>query len=107
MEFQRYWLDVHAEFGRKDPQNGYCQLHPAFGQFADTLEKFGLPRATFDGVAEAYFADVPAMQMRLNSPAIAGDAYADEQRFIDHSRSAFVPFERIRPATPTRIPPAD
>jgi hypothetical protein len=88
--FQRYWLDVHADFGRRNPVNAYRQIHPR----AATLPA-GLPHATFDGVAQALFADLAAMQARLASPDIAGDAYEDERRFIDHGRSAFLPFERV------------
>lgn len=88
--FQRYWLDVHADFGRRNPVNAYRQIHPR-----DAVTPAGLPDAPFDGVAQALFPDIAAMQARLASPDIAGDAYEDERRFIDHARSAFLPFERI------------
>ncbi|MGC6328479.1 EthD domain-containing protein [Rhizorhabdus sp. FW153] len=88
--FQRYWLDVHADFGRRNPVNAYRQIHPR-----QAVVPAGLPDALFDGVAQALFADLRAMQARLASPDIAGDAYEDERRFIDHARSAFLPFERI------------
>ncbi|WP_165323815.1 EthD domain-containing protein [Rhizorhabdus phycosphaerae] len=91
--FQRYWLDVHADFGRRNPVNGYRQIHPR----GSATQPAGLPDAPFDGVAQALFADLPAMQARLASPDIAGDAYEDERRFIDHARSAFLPFVRIAP----------
>lgn len=88
--FQRYWLDVHADFGRRNPVNAYRQIHPR-----RAVLSAGLPDAPFDGVAQALFADLAAMQARLASPDIAGDAYEDERRFIDHARSAFLPFERV------------
>ncbi|KQM19690.1 hypothetical protein ASE49_05670 [Novosphingobium sp. Leaf2] len=93
-QFQHYWLHEHARFGRDNPHNGYCQVHPAALPSTDRVTASALPHAPFDGVAEAYFVDLPAMLKRLNSPEIAGDAYADEQRFIDHARSSFLPFER-------------
>ncbi len=94
--FRRYWLDVHAEFGRKDPASRYRQLHPSEAWATRLARAAGLSMASFDGVAEAFFDDLPAMVARLNSPDIAGEAYADEQRFIDHARSSFLPFDRIR-----------
>lgn len=96
MQFRDYWLNRHADHGRRNAANRYRQLHPVTGPQDRIREALGLADLKIDGVAEAYFTDVESLRARLNSPDIAGDAFEDEQRFIDHSRSAFAPFERLR-----------
>jgi len=93
-EFQDYWLYVHAEFGRF-PGNRYRQYHcdEAATRTAGALT--GIAAGDFDGLAIAYFNDVGHLAKTLASPDISKDAYADEQRFIAHSRSQFLPFARV------------
>ncbi|MBH0114591.1 EthD domain-containing protein [Novosphingobium sp. YJ-S2-02] len=93
--FRDYWLNRHADFGRANPESRYRQLHPDPQASDDLCAALGLPACDIDGVAEAYFRDIDELRAVLASPDIAGDAFADEQRFIDHARSAFLPFERI------------
>ena len=49
----------------------------------------------FDGLAIAYFDDAEHLRRTLASPDISKDAFADEQRFIAHSRSQFLPFAAV------------
>ncbi len=95
-QFRDYWLNRHADHGRRNPANRYRQLHPDLALQNRLCRALGLADLAIDGVAEAYFDDVEQLRARLGSPDIAGDAFEDEQRFIDHSRSAFAPFERLR-----------
>jgi hypothetical protein len=95
-QFSDYWINVHSGFGLQDMSRGYRQLHPDAAVNRSLALAAGLTAAPFDGVAEAYFADLATMQAKLLEPANSLDAYEDEQRFIDHSRSSFVPFERVR-----------
>jgi hypothetical protein len=90
-EFQHYWLDVHAEFGRR-PDNRYRQFHTDDATTVIAAAAAGVPASNFDGIALAYFDDLDHLRSKLSSPEIAGDAFADEQRFIDHARSQFLPF---------------
>jgi hypothetical protein len=91
-EFQDYWLNVHAEFGRF-PGNRYRQYHCEEAATNAAAAIADLPPGDFDGLAIAYFGDVEHLQATLASPDISKDAFADEQRFIAHSRSQFLPFE--------------
>ncbi|WP_156678770.1 EthD domain-containing protein [Sphingomonas profundi] len=93
--FQDYWLNRHADFGRRDPAARYRQLHQDTAAAALVAAVTGLPPSSYDGTAEAYFGDVAELAAKLASPEIAQEAFADEQRFIDHARSFFLPFERV------------
>ncbi len=74
-EFARYWRDEHARFGWLIPHaRSYVQLHAA----AD---------APVDGVALVGFDSVELLRSGLHDPIVAVDARADEERFVDHSRS--------------------
>lgn len=94
-EFSAYWLNVHANFGRRDPSSRYRQLHASPQLTAEIVAASDVGAAAFDGVAQAYFTDSDELRMKLSSPEIAMEAYEDERRFIDHARSAFLPFERL------------
>jgi hypothetical protein len=93
-EFQDYWLNVHAEFGRF-PGNRYRQYHWDEAATNEAAAIAGLPPGDFDGLAIAYFNDIGHLRATLASPDISKDAYADEQRFIAHSRSQFLPFAAV------------
>ena len=93
-EFQRYWLDVHAEFGRR-PGTHYRQFHCEEPATAAAAAATGVAAGDFDGVALAYFDDTDRLRATLADPHIAREAYADEQRFIAHDRSLFLPFASI------------
>jgi uncharacterized protein (TIGR02118 family) len=73
--FSRYWRDDHAVFGPQIPGvRRYVQLHAVDG-------------APVDGVCEVGFDSIGDLAAGLQSDVIAIDARADEERFIDHSRS--------------------
>jgi hypothetical protein len=94
-QFSDYWLNVHADFGRRDPASRYRQLHISPPLTATIVAASDFKAAPFDGVAQAYFTDPDELRAKLASPEIALEAYEDERRFIDHARSAFLPFERL------------
>jgi hypothetical protein len=93
-QFQDYWLNVHAEFGRF-PGNRYRQYHCEEVATQAAAAMVGLAAGDFDGLAIAYFDDVAHLRATLASPDISKDAFADEQRFIAHSRSQFLPFAAV------------
>jgi hypothetical protein len=88
-EFLDYWLNVHAEYGRKArvPPIKYWQFHgdETASQAAAALA--GVAIHDFDGVAMSYFTDIPELQDLLDQPSVASAALEDEKKFIDHSRS--------------------
>jgi len=88
--FLSYWLDVHAEFGRRlIPPYSYHQLHAEADLTQQMAELSGLAPSTLDGIAEVHFPDLEALIAQLSRPAVATDALADERTFIDHARSVF------------------
>ena len=87
-EFSRYWRDGHARFGRLIPHaRSYVQLHTA----AD---------APVDGVVLVGFDSVELLRSGLHDPIVAVDARADEERFVDHSRSYGLVCTRLRTRAP-------
>lgn len=100
-EFLDYWLNVHAEFGRKAriPPIKYKQFHgdEAASQAAASLA--GVAIHDYDGVAMSYFMDIPELQDLLAQPSVANAALEDERRFIDHSRSVMAVCEIFKEVT--------
>ncbi|WP_380876233.1 hypothetical protein ACFB49_07870 [Sphingomonas sp. DBB INV C78] len=95
-EFQDYWLNRHADFGRRlIPPYTYHQLHADPQATGEVAAATGLPASTFDGVVEVHFPDVPALVAQLSRPDVAQDALADERNFIDHARSIFWAYRTI------------
>lgn len=93
-QFQDYWLNVHAHLGRRlIPPYTYHQLHaldgPGQALSARLTTATGWPVATFDGVVEVHFPDLPAFVAQLSRREVAEEALADERNFIDHARSLF------------------
>lgn len=93
-QFQDYWLNVHAHLGRRlIPPYTYHQLHalddPDQALSAALATATGWPVATFDGVVEVHFPDLPAFVAQLSRREVAEEALADERNFIDHARSLF------------------
>lgn len=87
-EFHDYWLNTHADYGRRMiPPYSYHQLH-CQPDAADTLaNETGLSASDLDGIVEVDFPSVEALIAQLTRPDVAHDAFEDEQRFIDHARS--------------------
>jgi uncharacterized protein (TIGR02118 family) len=73
--FSRYWREEHARFGPQIPRvRRYVQLH-------------AVGASPVDGVCEVGFDSVDDLVAGLQCELIRVDARADEERFIDHSRS--------------------
>ena len=87
-EFQKYWLETHAEFGRKIPGvKRYVQAH-ALGGVLGEMMAAGHPSGKnepFDGVAELWFEEEDLMKLPDAEGALA--AVQDEANFIDFERS--------------------
>ncbi|MDF8335320.1 EthD domain-containing protein [Novosphingobium cyanobacteriorum] len=90
-EFHDYWLNRHAQIGRRlIPPYTYHQIHACDGP---DLE--GLRRSTFDGIVEVHFPDAEALVKQLSRSEVAEEALADERNFIDHARSRFWAFTEV------------
>ena len=83
-EFHRYWRDVHGPIARRIPQiRRYVQSHRiALGAEAED--------SPFDGVAEVWVDDEAALQDLLRGREYRDGALADEPKFIDMDRVAWV-----------------
>ena len=89
-EFQDYWLNVHADFGRRlIPPYSYHQIHAEEALTDELAQLCGLPPSPLDGIVEVHFPDLDALTRQLMRPEVASEALADERNFIDHARSAF------------------
>lgn len=89
-EFQDYWLNHHADYGRRlIPPYTYHQLHADPQATATLARETGLAASTLDGVVEVHFPDVEALVRQLSRADVAEGALADERNFIDHARSRF------------------
>lgn len=92
-QFQEHWLERHADFARGMPEvRRYVQYHGV----ADDPIKTALQQAadapleeSYDGVAISWWESAGAMRRAMEGPAVAA-ALADEEHFIDHSRSVAV-----------------
>ncbi|MCZ7526631.1 MAG: EthD domain-containing protein [Acidimicrobiia bacterium] len=86
--FRDHWLHRHAELGRAVPGlRGYRQVHADPEASKAAAAAAGVGVHDFDGVAEAYYADVEDFLGIMAKPEVTADALEDEKRFIDHSRS--------------------
>lgn len=95
-EFHDYWLNHHADYGRRMiPPYSYHQLHARPRLAAALAAAAGLPASDLDGSVEVDFPDVDALVRQLSRPDVAQDALADERRFIDHGRSMIWGYELI------------
>ena len=89
-EFQDYWLNVHADFGRRlIPPYTYHQIHAEEYLTGELTRLSGVPSSPLDGIVEVHFPDIDALIRQLMRPDVASEALADERNFIDHARSAF------------------
>jgi uncharacterized protein (TIGR02118 family) len=87
-EFQKYWLETHAEFGKNIPGvKRYIQVHALGGEVAELMAT-GHPAGkneAFDGVAELWFEEDDLRKLPGTEGALA--AVQDEANFIDFERS--------------------
>ena len=87
-EFQKYWLETHAEFGANIPGvKRYVQTHALGGELAEMMAE-GHPAGKnepFDGVAELWFEEEDLRNLPGAEGALA--ALQDEANFIDFERS--------------------
>ncbi len=87
-EFQKYWLETHAEFGANIPGvKRYVQTHALGGELAEMMAE-GHPAGKnepFDGVAELWFEEEGLRNLPGAEGALA--ALQDEANFIDFERS--------------------
>lgn len=90
-EFFRHWAEVHAPIGVRIPG-----LRKLVHSYAVAIAADSRP-ADFDGMAELWFDDVPALLEARRSPEWAAST-ADEANFVDLSHTAyFVSEERQMP----------
>ena len=65
-EFQQYWLETHADFGKNIPGvKRYIQVHALGGDIAELMAA-GHPAGrneAFDGVAELWFEEEDMMKL--------------------------------------------
>lgn len=89
-EFHDYWLNHHAEIGRRlIPPYTYHQLHAEPAKGTALAAAAGLTPSDLDGMVEVHFPDIDAFVRQLSRPEVAEEALADERNFIDHARSIF------------------
>jgi len=93
-EFHRYWRDEHGPLVARHAAvlgiRRYAQLHRAPEALNAVLARSRSAPEAFDGVAELWFDDADALAEAAATDAgraAAAELAADEQRFIDHSRS--------------------
>lgn len=93
-ECHAYWRDHHAPLAMSIPKlAGYAQHHAQPGESAQAASAAGFGVADFDGVAEIKFASVAELGEVMANPEVAETAFTDEQRFVDHARSALGLYE--------------
>jgi uncharacterized protein (TIGR02118 family) len=87
-EFQKYWLETHAEFGRNIPGvKRYVQVHTLTGELQELMAQ-GHPSGKnepFDGMAELWFEEEDLRALPGTEGGLA--AVMDEANFIDFDRS--------------------
>jgi uncharacterized protein (TIGR02118 family) len=93
-EFHRYWREVHgplaASFAPLLGIRRYVQLHTTSGPIGEAIASGREAPEPFDGVAELWFDSLDALAGAARTPegaAATETLYADEAKFIDHSRS--------------------
>ncbi|HUD29748.1 MAG TPA: EthD domain-containing protein [Novosphingobium sp.] len=95
-DFHDYWLNRHADFGRRlIPPYTYHQLHADPGETTRLARPTGLSASTLDGVVEVHFPDVDALVRQLSREDVAQGALEDERHFIDHARSQFWAYREL------------
>ena len=91
-ECHDYWLHNHSRLARSIPGlSAYRQLHSRPDR-SDALAREAAMSAGYDGAASTEFGSVAEFAAVMAQPEITADAYADEQKFVDHARSALALF---------------
>lgn len=88
-EFQKYWLETHADFGKNIPGvKRYIQVHALGGELQEMLAAAhpAGKNEPYDGVAELWFEEEGLRNLAGAEGALA--AVRDEANFIDFERSA-------------------
>jgi uncharacterized protein (TIGR02118 family) len=93
-EFHRYWRDEHGPLVARHASalgiRRYVQLHRVGGPVNGVLSASRGTPDGYDGVAELWFDDADALVDAAGTDEgrrAAAELAADEERFIDHSRS--------------------
>jgi uncharacterized protein (TIGR02118 family) len=101
-EFHRYWSEEHgglvASHAGALRFDRYVQHHTVASPVGDAMARARGTIASFDGVAQVFFADVTALSAAGTTPegrAAAKELIADEVRFIDLSASSIFVTEEI------------
>ena len=98
-DFTGYWLGTHADFGRVAlARHGYRQVHADADRSAAVAAAAGVAIADFDGCvvsAARSWAVKDADQQTPEKRAVGAAALADEDNFIDHTRSMTMRYEAL------------
>ncbi|MBI3949597.1 MAG: EthD domain-containing protein [Acidobacteria bacterium] len=97
-DFQKAWLNpIHLELiHRAHAQGlvrGYMQNHTLLGD-AGRVEGLGKADDPWDGISAAYFDSVAKYKALVASRLVAQEAFEDERKYIDHSRSVHMLMRR-------------
>ena len=96
-EFVKYWLDTHADFGRVAlAGHGYRQVHADAARSAAVAAAAGVGIADFDGCVVSVASSWAVRDGDQRTPekqAAGAAALADEDNFIDHTRSMNMRYE--------------
>lgn len=80
-DFFHYWKDVHGPIGARIPNLRRLVQSHRLNLSDDRV-------SDFDGIAELWFDDVPALLQARRSPEWK-ESNEDERNFIDHKRVAY------------------
>lgn len=90
-EFSSYWITTHADFGRRAlAGQGYRQVHADAILSAELADAVGIAVCDLDGAVVSATSSWDGYWQRRASPEArrtGAEALADEDNFIDHSRS--------------------
>lgn len=94
-QFQDYWLNQHGPFFQANAavmrSKRYVQSHTLNSPMNDAFRESRGMLPEFDGVAEVWFeseADLMEAMGSADMQELSGALLADEQNFVDHSKSA-------------------
>jgi hypothetical protein len=90
-EFHHYWITTHAEFGRRAlAGQGYRQVHADPKLSAELAQALGIAGHDLDGAVVSESTSWDSYWQRRTNPEArktGSEALADEDNFIDHTRS--------------------